>query len=155
MTPWLSRGNGKQEGYLARKKKYRGHYCWACGRIRPNERFSGGGHKQHVCCDCQKLGSEELAYRQAVRDIDRCLDFGCGIRRKSRKTFDQFLSHSNPRIRGCAQRIKEDLEAERKEWQDAIAADGDAVGEPSEHDCLQWDDLDHDAAIGGYEEIPF
>ena len=29
-----------------------GHYCRICGRIRTNEKFSGKGHKNHVCKDC-------------------------------------------------------------------------------------------------------
>lgn len=29
-----------------------GHYCRICGRIRANEKFSGKGHKIHVCKDC-------------------------------------------------------------------------------------------------------
>lgn len=29
-----------------------GHYCSICGRTRANEKFSGKGHKNHVCKDC-------------------------------------------------------------------------------------------------------
>jgi hypothetical protein len=36
------------------KKKYRGHYCRICGRIRPNEKFSGKGHRDHICKECAK-----------------------------------------------------------------------------------------------------
>ena len=120
---------------MGRKKKYQGHYCWACGRIRPNEQFSGAGHSRHVCRDCQKLGPKELAYRQGVRDIERCLNFGGGIRRKHGKTFDRFLEHSNPRIREYAQRTKAELDARREEWRNAIAldeamADGSWLNEP-------------------------
>lgn len=35
------------------KKSYRGHYCWVCGQIRPNERFSGKGHGKHMCRECE------------------------------------------------------------------------------------------------------
>jgi hypothetical protein len=35
-----------------KKKRYRGHYCFICGRIRRNEKFSGKGHNQHICKDC-------------------------------------------------------------------------------------------------------
>lgn len=37
-----------------RKKKGRGHYCRECGRMRPNEKFSGKGHRKHICKDCNK-----------------------------------------------------------------------------------------------------
>ncbi len=26
-----------------------GHWCRICGRDRPNEKFSGKGHKNHIC----------------------------------------------------------------------------------------------------------
>lgn len=37
------------------KKRYRGHYCWVCRRIRANERFSGKGHSRHICRDCELM----------------------------------------------------------------------------------------------------
>ncbi len=37
-----------------------GHYCRSCGRTRPNESFSGKGHRYHVCNDCVKVPKEEL-----------------------------------------------------------------------------------------------
>jgi hypothetical protein len=81
-----------------------------------NERFSGGGHSRHICKDCSKLGSEELSYRQDVRNIDRCIGFDGGIRRKQRKTFDRFLTHENPRVREYTLKIKEDMERRRNTW---------------------------------------
>lgn len=46
-----------------------GHYCWMCERLRPNERFSGGGHKRHLCKDCQKLPANMRLVKQATRDL--------------------------------------------------------------------------------------
>jgi hypothetical protein len=83
-----------------------GHFCWSCGRTRPNERFSGGGHARHLCKDCNKLGQEELAYRQAVRDIDRTLQWETGrVKRKHRHDFARFLCHPNQRIRLYAESV--------------------------------------------------
>lgn len=31
-----------------------GHGYQSCGRTRPNERFSGKGHRTHVCQDCAR-----------------------------------------------------------------------------------------------------
>lgn len=31
-----------------------GHYCKICGRVRANEKFSGIGHKNHICKDCTR-----------------------------------------------------------------------------------------------------
>jgi hypothetical protein len=36
------------------KKKQQGHYCRVCRRHRANEKFSGKGHRQHVCKDCNR-----------------------------------------------------------------------------------------------------
>jgi len=87
------------------RKKGRGHFCWCCGGMRPNEAFSGGGRARHLCRDCSKLGAEELAYRQEVRNIDRLLDWHGLIRRKTRKPFERYLSHSNPRVRAYATEV--------------------------------------------------
>jgi hypothetical protein len=35
-----------------------GHNCRICGRTRPNEKFSGKGHRTHVCKDCARLPRE-------------------------------------------------------------------------------------------------
>lgn len=50
-------------------KKKRGHYCKACGKSRPNEKFSGKGHRQHVCKDCKRKGKK--AYEPTTAEYDR------------------------------------------------------------------------------------
>ena len=82
-----------------------GHYCWSCGRQRPNEKFSGRNHSRHLCRDCSKLGREELEYRSALGNLDRCLTDEGMIRRKGRKQFEQFLEHENPRVRAVAEEL--------------------------------------------------
>lgn len=34
-------------------KKRRGHYCCVCQRTLPNEGFTGSGHRDHVCRECE------------------------------------------------------------------------------------------------------
>lgn len=36
-----------------------GHYCKICGCIKPNEKFSGKGHKNHICKECSKMPLKE------------------------------------------------------------------------------------------------
>jgi hypothetical protein len=43
------------------------HYCRICGRSRSNERFSGRGHRRHVCKDCQR---QPRAIRERVESLD-------------------------------------------------------------------------------------
>jgi hypothetical protein len=44
-------------------KKRRGHYCRICGSRKPNEAFSGKGHRTHVCKACSRMSQEE---REAI-----------------------------------------------------------------------------------------
>ncbi len=46
-----------------------GHYCRICGRTRPNERFSGKGHKTHVCKECARLPKEQRLAIERMEDI--------------------------------------------------------------------------------------
>lgn len=120
-----------------RRRKRQGHYCWACDRYRPNERFSGHGHARHLCRDCAKLGAEELRYRQALRDLERCVTAGGTIRRKRRKQFEQFLRHEDPRIRSLA----EEVYAEHAFARALIRADADLEEELVETFFSRQDDL--------------
>ncbi len=38
-----------------------GHWCRVWDRVRRNERFSGKGHRHHICKECQKLPKSERA----------------------------------------------------------------------------------------------
>lgn len=95
------------------KHKRRGHFCCACERYRANERFSGHGHARHVCRECSKLGSEELELRQALRNLERCVEGDGFVPRRRRKTFEQFLHHSNPRVRSRAEEMLAAMSIER------------------------------------------
>jgi hypothetical protein len=88
------------------KNRYREHYCWVCGRMRANDRFSGRGYARHVCKDCAPLGKKELAYRQEVHNLERLLDFDGRVRRKRREQFQRYLTHENERVRAYACEIE-------------------------------------------------
>lgn len=49
-----------------------GHYCRICGRQRPNENFSGKGHKIHVCKECARKPKEE---RETIEQEDEIFGF--------------------------------------------------------------------------------
>ena len=44
-----------------------GHYCRICGRTRANEKFSGKGHKNHICKDCS-CKSDKKAKRNSLNE---------------------------------------------------------------------------------------
>ena len=98
------------------RKKHRGHYCWCCDRFRPDEQFSGKGHARHLCRDCARLGREELEYRQALRDMERCVGSGGRVFKKRRTQFDAYLHHENPRIRAAAKEIVGCCDEVQEEW---------------------------------------
>jgi len=106
-----------------KKQKYHGHYCWCCGRDRPNERFSGKGHHRHICKDCAKLGKDELEYRQNVRNIERLLDWDGRIRRKQRRTFERYINHTDQRVAAFAHEVKAHDEQLRAELRAMLLAD--------------------------------
>lgn len=37
-----------------------GHYCRICGRVKPDEKFSGKGHRSHVCKECSRMPKEKM-----------------------------------------------------------------------------------------------
>jgi hypothetical protein len=40
-----------------------------CGCVRPNEKFSGKGHRIHVCKDCSRLPKDEFHRREVESEI--------------------------------------------------------------------------------------
>lgn len=152
-------GRALRMGKSKRRRKLPGHFCWACGRRRPNERFSGKGHARHVCRDCQKLGPAELKRRQIARNLDRLVNLDGIIPRRHRQAFEGYLTHSDPDVRAAAeayQRIDADNRAKRRvEWEELRREEARAERideapwperfESEEDDSSEWglaDDLD-------------
>jgi len=46
-----------------------GHYCRICGRYRANEKFSGKGHRIHVCKECARLPARERQFREEEDEV--------------------------------------------------------------------------------------
>ncbi len=53
------------------------HYCRICGRSRPNEQFTGRGHRTHICKECARIP-------RAERDRSERLDELHGFLQQSR-----------------------------------------------------------------------
>jgi len=142
-----------------KRAKQPGHFCWCCQQRRPNERFSGGGHARHLCRDCAKLGADELAYRQGVRNVDRLLTWEGTLRRRQRQNFERFLHHENERIRNYACAVSVRLEQERarrrEDWladeEDDWSAEAEDITDAEDpSDCAETGSLDREA-----DSIPF
>ncbi len=46
-----------------------GQYCKICGRERPNEQFSGKGHRKHVCKQCARMPKEQRRLIEVEEEI--------------------------------------------------------------------------------------
>jgi len=46
-----------------------GHHCRICARERPNEQFSGKGHRTHVCKQCARMSKEKRQKIEAEAEI--------------------------------------------------------------------------------------
>jgi hypothetical protein len=78
-------------------KKKRGHYCKICGCRRPNEAFSGKGHREHICKRCKSLPKEQL---QNIQHKDEIFNYlrQSHISAKNITRLRKLASSSNARI---------------------------------------------------------
>lgn len=83
-----------------------GHYCRICGRRRPNEQFSGKGHKIHVCKRCQRLPKTQ---RQAIEDRDAIFGFmeQSHISQKNVARLEKMAKSEEPRVASLAAMVLE------------------------------------------------
>ncbi len=56
---------------MGKKKKYRGHYCKIGNRIKPNEKFTGKRHAQHIYKECwiikrRKMREKKKSNKQEI-----------------------------------------------------------------------------------------
>ncbi len=81
-----------------------GHYCGVCGRVRANERFSGKGHRNHVCKDCSRLPKAE---RQVVFDADEIAGFlgQSTISQKNIQRLGELVESPNPETAARAELV--------------------------------------------------
>ena len=80
-----------------------GHYCWVCGRHRPNEAFSGRGHGRHQCRECSRRPKQELAAIRTTDFINGVLFRQSNISKGNRKTLTGHLTSLDAEIRAMAQ----------------------------------------------------
>ena len=140
---------------MARKQR-NGHYCWSCDRMRANERFSGRGHARHLCKECARLGKDELAYRQAIRNLERLVTWEGIISRKTRKQFHKYLEHENERVRNYAQELAAADAVARAEQR--VQRDVDELLlelAAAENTARVTEDTSDNLAFGDDSEIPF
>ena len=78
-------------------KAIMGHWCKICDSVLPNEKFSGKGHKNHICKKCARLPKEEL---DAIMKKDEIFGFlkQSNISKKNMARLKTLSRSSNKRI---------------------------------------------------------
>ena len=78
-----------------------GHFCHICGRTRPNEKFSGRGHRNHICKDCQRMPREQ---RGSIEYEDDLLGFleQSSISERNINRLGELTDHPNPEVQKLA-----------------------------------------------------
>jgi hypothetical protein len=82
------------------------HYCRICGRNRRNEKFSGRGHRNHICKDCQRLPREQLDRIERMDELYGFLDQS-NISPKNIARLEALARHANSEIKDLALLILE------------------------------------------------
>ena len=83
-------------------KTHPGHYCKICGLIRPNEKFSGKGHANHICKDCSKLPAEK---KTALMTINRLYDLPYHMSRDQRAWLERCRKDHRDDVREAAESV--------------------------------------------------
>ena len=82
------------------------HYCRICGRNRANEKFSGRGHRDHICKDCQRLPRDQREYVDRMDELYGFLEQS-NISRKNIIRLEILAQHVNNDVRHLAMLILE------------------------------------------------
>jgi hypothetical protein len=78
-----------------------GHYCRICGCYRPNESFSGKGHRIHICRKCSKLPREVRFRIETLDEIWGFLDQS-NISAKNIRRLELLVQQDDPEVRKTA-----------------------------------------------------
>ncbi len=86
--------------------KPHGHYCKICHSLRPNEAFSGKGHRNHICKKCACLPKEQ---REQIVCEDEIFNFlqQSHISENNISRLRTLAASTDERISGLAQIVLE------------------------------------------------
>ena len=83
-----------------------GHYCRVCECYRSNEKFSGKGHKNHICKKCSKLSIEVRNEKSILNKIHSFSFYGAS--KKNRKIIESYLNNKSEKVRELARSVIEE-----------------------------------------------
>ena len=80
------------------------HFCYYCGESKPNEAFSGKGHRRHLCRACHSIPAAEREESELWGRLHDLMDQS-NISKKNIVWLKSLLEHSNQSIRAHSQLI--------------------------------------------------
>lgn len=83
-----------------------GQWCWCCGNILPNEKFSGKGHRRHICRECARMPADKRLASEQHREISGFLEQS-NISEKNKKQLKALTASADPKIAEQAQILLE------------------------------------------------
>ena len=83
-----------------------GHWCRICGRTRPNEKFSGKGHKNHICKECSRKPKAEIDESDQTEEIFNYLKQS-NISKKNIARLEKLVCSQNQKISELANIVLE------------------------------------------------
>ena len=91
---------------MAKKKKYKGHYCKICGEIKANEQFTGKGHANHICKKCSKKTGSQQAEEIAINRIYKLVRYS-NLSKQNREMLEEYLQDKRESVRVASQEVME------------------------------------------------
>ena len=94
------------------------HYCRICGRGRRHEKFSGRGHRNHICKDCQRLPRDQVDRIERMDELYGFLEQS-NISPKNIARLEVLAQHASSEVKDLALLILEVARAKphkRRRW---------------------------------------
>lgn len=83
-----------------------GWYCRICGRARAHERFTGKGHRDHICRDCALLPKDEIRRIDAKCELVGYL-WQSNISARNLARLDHLATWGDPEVAELADLVRE------------------------------------------------
>ena len=126
-----------------------GHYCMVCGNWLANEKFSGKGHRRHVCKACSKKPLDE---RNDMITLNRIygLYYYPNLSKNNKRMLKGYLNSGSEKVREAAKAVQDHFKSDRQyaraeefDWIDDMETD---IGQDENYD--RWLYIED-------EDIPF
>lgn len=81
-----------------------GYYCRICGTVKANEKFSGKGHKRHICKKCSKLPATDREDLKILNKIYGLFRYD-NLSKVNRRMLEGYLKHKSEKIRAASEEM--------------------------------------------------